>query len=217
MALPPLLRQILPQALDADTFAISEERPDAAFLTKALVVAQVNTPSISENSVTSPATARTVAVVDGTADMPAAAKALVDARFAFGGRSTYSPDVVLAHEFAMKAFVELVILHSSKYLSGPTGEERQKAVNPRRASSGLSFIDLAHRDPSARVLVSGTGWGIVEVHNRESPLLQKKVDEKVLVLHPITSLDDAIDFSASYVTILFTIWDCANRCIVSKH
>lgn len=32
---------------------------------------------------------------------------------------------------------------------------------------------------------------------RNSPLLQRKVDEKVLVLHPITSLDDAIDFSNS--------------------
>lgn len=202
MALPPLLRKILPEAMDADTFAISEERPDSDFLSKALVVSQVNTPSLPESSLTSPVTARTVAVVDGTADIPAAAKSLVAARFAFGGRSTYSPDVVLVQEFAMKAFVEVVILHSSKYLSGPTGEERQKTVNPRRASPGLSLIDLAHKDPSARVLVSGTGWGIVEVHDRHSPLLQKKVDEKVLVLHPITSLDDAIDFSASYVTIL---------------
>lgn len=216
MALPPLLRKILPEAMDADTFAISEERPDSDFLSKTLVVSQVNTPSLPESSLTSPVTAKTVAVVDGTADIPAAAKSLVAARFAFGGRSTYSPDVVLVQEFAMKAFVEVVILHSSKYLSGPTGEERQKAVNPRRASPGLSLIDLAHKDPSARVLVSGTGWGIVEVHDRNSPLLQKKVDEKVLVLHPITSLDDAIDFSASYVIIIFIIWDCANHYLASE-
>jgi hypothetical protein len=200
MALPPLLRQILSQSLDADTFAISEERPDSAFLNKVLVVAQTNTPSISERSLVSPVTARTVAVVDRTADVQAAAHELVAARFAFGGRSTYSPDVVLVQEFAMKTFVEAIIHHSSKYLAGPAGEERQKVVNPRRSGPGLSFLDLAHKDPSARVLVSGSGWGVVEVHNRGSPLLQKKVEEKVLVLHPITSLDDAIDLSASYVS-----------------
>ncbi|KAL3471862.1 aldehyde dehydrogenase PutA [Aspergillus californicus] len=197
MSLPPLLRQILSQALDADTFAISEERPDAAFLEKVLVVAQTSIASLPAQSLVSPATARTVAVVDRTADIQDAAKALVTARFAFGGRSTYSPDVVLVQEFAMKSFVEAIIHHSSKYLSGPAGEERQKAVNPRRSSPGLSILDLAHKDPSARVLVSGSGWGIVEVHDRASPLLQKKVEEKVLVLHPVTSLDDAIDYSAS--------------------
>ncbi|KAL2867214.1 uncharacterized protein BJX67DRAFT_353400 [Aspergillus lucknowensis] len=197
MALPPLLRQVL-QVLDADTFAIAEERPDAAFLDKTLVVAQTSTPSLSERSLISPVTARTIAVVDRTADVQSAAGSLVAARFAFGGRSTYSPDVVLVQEFAMKAFVEAIIHHSSKYLAGPTGEERQKTANPRRSSPGVSLLDLAYKDPSARVLVSGSGWGVVEVHDRASPLLQRKVEEKILVLHPITSLDDAIDFSASF-------------------
>ncbi|KAL4914079.1 Aldehyde/histidinol dehydrogenase [Aspergillus aurantiobrunneus] len=204
MALPALLRQILPQALDADTFAIAEERPDAVFLDKVLVVAQASTSSPPQRSIVSPVTARTVAVVDRTTDVPAAAQALVAARFAFGGRSTYSPDVVLVQEFALKAFVEAIIHHSSKYLSGPAGEERQKPVNLRRSSPGLLFLDLAHKDPTARVLISGSGWGIVEVHDRASPLLQRKVEEKVLVLHPITSLDDAIDFSASFGTLAAT-------------
>ncbi|KAL2815821.1 aldehyde dehydrogenase PutA [Aspergillus cavernicola] len=205
MALPPLLRQILPQALDADTFAISEERPDAAFLNKMLVVAQTAISSLPAQSLVSPVTARTVAVVDRTADIQGAAQALVTARFAFGGRSTYSPDIVLVQEFAMKTFVEAIIHHSSKYLSGPAGEERQKAIiNPRRSSPGLSFLDHAHKDASARVLVSGSGWGIVEVHDRASPRLQTKVEEKVLVLHPVTSLDDAIDLSASMGTLAAT-------------
>ncbi|KAL4865537.1 hypothetical protein BDV12DRAFT_211030 [Aspergillus spectabilis] len=204
LTLPPLLRQILSQALDADTFAIAEERPDEAFLDKVLVVAQTGVSSPLGRSLVSPVTARTVAVVDRTADIQAAAQALVAARFAFGGRSTYSPDVVLVQEFAMKAFVEAVILHSSKYLAGPSGEERQKVANPRRSSPGLSFLDLAYKDPSARVLVSGSGWGVVEVHDRNSPLLQKKVEEKVLVLHPITSLDDAIDYTASFPPLAAT-------------
>ncbi|KAL4927329.1 uncharacterized protein BDV17DRAFT_267407 [Aspergillus undulatus] len=207
MALPPLLAKILAQALDADTFAIAEERPNAAFFEKVLVVAQTSTPSYPK-SIASPVTARTVAVVDRAADIPSAAQSLVTARFAFGGRSTYAPDVVLVHEFALKAFVEALILHSSKYLSGPEGEKREEAVaaanNPRISSPGQSILDAAHKDPSARVLVSGSGWGVVEIHDRASALLKRKVEERVLILHPVTSLDDAIDFNAELDTLAAT-------------
>ncbi|RAK97979.1 aldehyde dehydrogenase PutA [Aspergillus ibericus CBS 121593] len=204
MALPAVLKKILPQALDADTFAISEERPDSAFLERTHVVAQNDSIPLSSSTLSSPISSKTVAVVDRTANIPAAAEALVSARFAFGGRSTYSPDVVLVQEFAMKEFVEAIIQRSSKYLGGQNGEARQTVVNPRRSSSGASLLDAAHKDASARVIVSGSEWGVVEVHDRKSPLLQRKVSEKVLVLHPVTSLDDAIDFSSSMGTLAAT-------------
>ncbi|KAF7184482.1 hypothetical protein CNMCM7691_005550 [Aspergillus felis] len=204
MALPAVLRRILSQALDADTFAISEERPDAAFLSKVLMVSQTGSVPLAERSLLSPANARTVAVVDRTADVAAAAEALVAARFAFGGRSTYSPDIVLVNEFAMKRFVEAAIQQASRYLAGPNGEARQGASNPRRLGPSASLLDASHKDAGARVLVSGSGWGVVEVHDRNSPLLTKKVQEKVLILHPVTSLDDAIDLSNSSGTLAAT-------------
>ncbi|PYI09812.1 aldehyde dehydrogenase PutA [Aspergillus sclerotiicarbonarius CBS 121057] len=205
MALPAVLKKILPEALDADTFAISEERPDSAFLERTHVIAQNDSVSLSTNTLSLPTSSRTVALVDRTANIPAAAQALVSARFAFGGRSTYSPDIVLVQEFAMKEFVEAVIQRSSKYLGGQNGEARQTVVNPRRASSGASLLDAAHKEASARVIVSGSEWGVVEVHDRrKSSLLQRKVSEKVLVLHPVTSLDDAIDFSSSMGTLAAT-------------
>ncbi|RDW83681.1 uncharacterized protein DSM5745_04007 [Aspergillus mulundensis] len=209
MALPPLLRQLLSEALDAETFAISEDRPDASFLEKVLVVAQTGVPSPAiPQSLQSPINSKTVAIVDRTADIKSAAHSLVTARFAFGGRSTYCPDIVLVHEFAMKAFVEAIIHHSSKYLSGADGVERENAAvsNPRRSSPGLSTLDAAYKDPSARVLVSGSGWAVVEVHDRQSVLLRRKekVAEKVLILHPFTSLDDAIDLCAGSETLAAT-------------
>ncbi|KAH3554859.1 hypothetical protein KXW20_009501, partial [Aspergillus fumigatus] len=184
MVLPAVLRKILSQALDADTFAPSPS-------------ARRDPMRLSSTGLLSPANARAVAVVDRTASVPAAAEALVAARFAFGGRSTYSPDVVLVNEFAMKRFVEAVLHHASRYLAGPNGEARQGASNPRRFGPSASLLDAAHKDTGARVLVSGSGWGVVEVHDRTSPLLTKKVQEKVLILHPVTSLDDAIDLSNS--------------------
>lgn len=160
MALPALLRQFLPEALDHDTFAITAQRPDSSFMSETLVVAQTgpDTPS----GLVSPATCRTVAIVDRTANIREAAPALVAARFALGGRSTYAPDVVLVNEFVMKPFVEAVIQHASRYLAGENGEGRHVPVSPRRSS----VLDSILKDRSARVLVSGSNWGVVEVQDR---------------------------------------------------
>lgn len=158
MAFPALLRQILPEALDHDTFAITTQRPDTSFMSKTLLVAQSE--SDASSGLISPA-ARTVAIVDRTADIAASAQALVAARFALGGRSAYAPDVVLVNEFAMKPFVEAVIQHASKYLAGENGEARQAPV-PRRSA----LLDSIQKERSARVLVSGSHWGVVEVQDR---------------------------------------------------
>lgn len=54
----------------------------------------------------SPANARCVAIVDRSADVDEAAKAITAARFSFGGSSPYAPDLVLVNEFVKKAFFE---------------------------------------------------------------------------------------------------------------
>ncbi|KAJ6015143.1 hypothetical protein N7540_009734 [Penicillium herquei] len=189
MTLPGLLRQILTDALDHDTFAVTTQRPDSSFLSKTLLVIQNDSETL--NGLISPATARTVAVVDRTANVSDAAQALVTARFALGGRSPYAPDVVLVNEFVMKPFVEAVIQHASKYLAGENGEARQTTGSSRRSA----LLDSIHKERNARVLVSGSNWGVVEVQDRNSTLLQKKIDEKVLLVHSVTSLDDAIDIN----------------------
>ncbi|KAJ5812636.1 hypothetical protein N7474_008937 [Penicillium riverlandense] len=193
MALPALLRRLLPDALDHDTFAITGQRPDAAVLSKVLMVVQ-NFSADATNGLISPAGARTVAVVDRTGNISEAAEALVAARFALGGRSPYSPDVVLVHEFAMKPFMGAVIQHASKYLAGENGDARQTPGSPRRSTSS-TLLNSVHKDRGSRVLVSGDSWGVVEVQDRKSPLLQRKIDEKVLLVHAVTSLDDAIDIN----------------------
>lgn len=160
MTLPVLLRNILPDALDHDTFTIVSQRPDTSFMSKAFVVSQIA--SNYQSGLLSPASSRTVAIVDRTAKTNEAAEALVAARFALGGRSIYAPDVVLVNEFAMKPFVEAVIQHASRYLAGENGEARQQQSSSRR--SGL--LDSIHKERSARILVSGSNWGVVEVQDR---------------------------------------------------
>lgn len=157
-SLPALLRKILPETLDHDTFTIIAHKPDPSFLNKALIVDQTGE-SNPNSGLVSPATARTVAIVDRTANITEAAQALVAARFALGGRSPYSPDLVLVHEFAMKPFVEAVIQHASKYLAGENGQTRSVTRNS-------SLLESIQKDRSARVLVSGSNWGVVEVQDR---------------------------------------------------
>ena len=157
--LPALLRNILPEALDQDTFAITSQKPDASFLAKALVVVQTGG---SYPGLVSPSDLRVVAIVDRTGDVAQAAQEMVAARFALGGRSPYSPDVVFVHEFAMKPFVEAVITHASKYLAGENGAARSLT----RRSSRSVLMEAVKKDRSARVLVSGSNWGVVEVQDR---------------------------------------------------
>ncbi|CAG8123875.1 unnamed protein product [Penicillium olsonii] len=186
--LPAVLRNILPKALDHDTFTIVAQRPDASFLSKTLMVVQTGE---SYTGLVSPSNLQAVAIVDRTADVVQAAEALVAARFALGGRSAYSPDLVLVHEFVMKPFVEAVITHASKYLAGENGEART-------LSRKSTLLDTIQKERTARVLVSGSNWGVVEVQDRKSSLLRRKIEEKVLLVHSVTSLDDAIDTRSVY-------------------
>src|SRR5690625_1647284 len=111
MEVSPLLRKILGEALDADTFAISEERPSDSFMSRVTLVQQQHSstePVTQSNQVVSATTSKTVGVVDRTASLQQAAESLVSACFSFGGGSPYSPDIVLVNENVLQPFLEVV-------------------------------------------------------------------------------------------------------------
>lgn len=163
MSLPNLLRKILTTSLDADIFAISEERPSTAFLTLNQVLPILQTESYNTaQSLSIIPTAKTLAIVDRTANISYAAEQLVAARFAFGGHSPYSPDLVLVNEFVMKEFIEAVIQQSGRYLGPESAAKNQRMARP----NGVSVLDQAFKEKGARVVVSGSGWGVVEVLER---------------------------------------------------
>ncbi|OGM42627.1 aldehyde dehydrogenase PutA [Aspergillus bombycis] len=184
-----LLRSVLAGALDSDTFTISESRPDAAFLSTTLVLDQQSECPATYPTLGSPNALRTVAVVDRTANLQEAAVDLVQARFAFDGRSPYAPDVVFVNQFCMQPFVELVIKHAAKHLGGDNRGANSLAKRPRKSS----LLDQIGSEEGAKVIVSGTGWGVALLQDRDSPLMRAKLSEKWLLLHPVSSLDDAIN------------------------
>ncbi|KAJ5653299.1 aldehyde dehydrogenase PutA [Penicillium lividum] len=194
-----LLRSILSKSLDRDTFAIAETRPDDDFLRSILVLSQQAT---SENlraplSLQSPSTLKTVAIVDRTANVAEAATDLVISRFAFNGRSPYSPDIILVNEFCVQAFVDLLVKEAPGYM----GRGLQDAKKVLKRGDAPSLLEQITSEDSSRIIVSGTGWAVAQVHDRKSYLLRSKIDERLLLVHTVSSLDDAINFCNSMGTL----------------
>jgi acyl-CoA reductase-like NAD-dependent aldehyde dehydrogenase len=191
-----LLQKILPKALDTDTFAILETRTDNTEFFNSCTqvwgaeVFQQRTPSFKQ--IISPSNSRVVAVVDRSADLESAASALVRARFGFAGRSPYGPDLVLVNEFVLDEFRNMVAEHTAKAFarnSVTNGIARQ--IEKRSSRSSI----IAAEEEGNNVVVSGTNGTVMSVQKRTSPLLLRKLNEPLLLIHSISSLDDAIDFA----------------------
>ena len=166
MEVSSLLRKILPEALDADTFALSDEMPSDSFMSRVTLVLQQHSSAESaaqSNQVVSAASSKTVGVVDRTASVQQAAESLVSACFAFGGRSPYSPDLVLVNENVLQPFLEAVIQHASKFFGVASTHVE---VKRQKSAPNSGSLKLLNDTPGARVVVSGSNWGIVEVHDR---------------------------------------------------
>jgi hypothetical protein len=103
-----LLRKALTEALDFNTFYASRTTTDQSVLDDAILVDQVanGPPNTLTNQILSSSHHRCVAVVDRSANIDDAARAITTARFSLGGTSPYAPDLVLVNEFVKKDFFE---------------------------------------------------------------------------------------------------------------
>lgn len=171
MEVSALLRKILPQALDHDTFAITEKRADISDFSESCVrvwgVQNDQEPTLKQ--IVSPSAARVLALVDRTADVKAAALSLVNAAFSFGGGSPYAPDIVLVNEFALidfsNAVAELAAKSFSKMVSA-NGSARAREKR-RGGSSILSEEEL--REDGTDIIMSGTNGTVISVTKRSAP------------------------------------------------
>jgi acyl-CoA reductase-like NAD-dependent aldehyde dehydrogenase len=105
-------------------------------------------PAISlTNQLLSSAGTRVITVVDRTADLEAAAKAITHARFSFGGTSPYAPDLVLVNEYVKQDFFEACSKNATlafakessvKKVSGNLSEATRKALQEAEAKKQVS-------------------------------------------------------------------------------
>lgn len=112
--------------------------------------------------------ARAIAIVDRSADIDAAAKAIVTARFSFQGMSPYAPDLVIVNEFVKKDFFQACTRYASQaFASNPAAA--RSAQHPSRVAQ------KAIKDAEEKGQLSSFGsstFMLVDVSERYCPLLR---------------------------------------------
>ncbi|KAJ9604711.1 hypothetical protein H2200_010825 [Cladophialophora chaetospira] len=192
-----LVQKTLSSSLDLDTFVIVNKRIDSKDLPKSIIRVFGNAEPDFQPTRTDlvPSSTRSIAIVDRTANTQEAAAAILRARFSFGGQSPLAPDLVLVNEFKIKEFCKSIAELTSQYfavqveMNGSAAQASSEKARTARVSS--HELDQA----GAEVLISGSRGSVARIEDRKSKLLRKRIQEPVLLIHPVRSLDDAIDFA----------------------
>ncbi len=139
-------------------------------------------------------TTRSVAYVDRYADMQQAANSILRARFAFGGQAPIAPDLVLVNEYRIREFCNAIAAKTGKYFAQQLemNDCSENSTTAKARTTRTSSLELD--EAGAETILSGSKETVVRVNNRNSSILTKPVYEPLLIIHPITSMDDAIDF-----------------------
>lgn len=147
-----MLRQALTKALDVNTFHASKTTTDQSILDEAVLVDQTSSsPSSTLTSqLLSSSQTRCVAIVDRSANIDDAARAITAARFSFGGTSPYAPDLVLVNEFVKKDFFEACSRYATSSFAKDSGVKRL-------AGDRNGDIQKAIKDAEDRKQVSSFG------------------------------------------------------------
>jgi acyl-CoA reductase-like NAD-dependent aldehyde dehydrogenase len=185
------LKRLFPKTLDHDTFCISKRIQDEALLESSLLVDQTSQASSRSmtNEIFSSTTTRAIAIVDRTADLEQAARAITAARFSFGGNSPYAPDLVLVNEFLKKDFFEACLRFASHAFA------KQGSVVKKASTNASEQTRKVIKDAEAKGHISSFGsadFMFVDVSERTSPIANIKVSGRYLPIVACSGLIDAV-------------------------
>ncbi|KAM3071814.1 hypothetical protein ACMFMG_009671 [Clarireedia jacksonii] len=207
-----VMKDLLPKALDPETFCIlstSIGQPSNVFL-----VDQTSTNSTpSTNQLVSNSSARTIAVVDRSADIDMAAKTIATARFSFNGTSPYSPDLVIVNEFIKNEFTEACSRYAGKLF-------RKNSVRPQNNDCIKTARALREAEEKGQISMFGSGsFKIVDILDRNSSVTQMKISGYFLPIIEASSLVDSINIarSESDLLALYAFSDAATAKFLSQH
>ncbi|KAG3184032.1 hypothetical protein PC129_g25319, partial [Phytophthora cactorum] len=171
-------------------FTITPTITDAAVLSSAILVDQTSkssSPSLT-TQLLSATQHRAIAVVDRTADLDAAARAITAARFGFGGMSPYAPDLVLVNEYVKKDFFEACSRYATLSFARDTAVRR---VDGNRSEESRRAIREAEEKRVATSFGS-SDFKLVDVKDRDAAIANIKVNGRFLPIVTCTSLLDAV-------------------------
>lgn len=150
-------------ALDDDTFALSNSRPTSDFTRKCLLVNQTEetvNPLEWAQVLSSSSVVGAVAVVDRTANLSEAAQAVAEASFGFGGKSAYAPQLVLVNEFVAEPFLSGLVSKFARDL-GAGYDKANGPINKLQETSKETS-----NSANAKTVVSGSKGKIIEILDR---------------------------------------------------
>ncbi|ETN42939.1 uncharacterized protein HMPREF1541_02097 [Cyphellophora europaea CBS 101466] len=192
---PRLVLGLIEEALDRDLIQVTnaKEISDADINHRHVRVLQNGSPSVPLAShLVSRPDARVVALVERDANVHTAAELLVGARFGLRGKSPYAPDLVLVNEWVVEDFLAAVAQCSARLITNTNGPV---PVAGTRMTD--RFADNVSEKGLGRIVTSGTGGTVLELTDRASALAHPKLRERSLVVHAVSSVDDAINVSNS--------------------
>jgi hypothetical protein len=162
-AVDRVLLEILPKALDRDTFHISQERLHEEYLSQVNFFVDENNDELSASAKDShtPPKGRTVCILDRTGDLELAAKFLSSTQTSSDYTSPYSPDLLLVNEYLKDIFITRCLdfasqIEHSSSAKVATSEELEFQTLLRQAESEGEIITHKRK----------IGFTIVELKNR---------------------------------------------------
>lgn len=207
-----VLRQALTNALDVNTFYASKTTTDQSILDDAILVDQTSSAPSSTltNKLLSSSQSRCVAIVDRSANVDDAARAITAARFSFGGTSPYAPDLVLVNEFVKKDFFEACSRYATSSFAKDSSAKRagvdrngdvQKAIKDAEdrkqvssfGSNDFKLVDIMDKWVFPNHLeVVDIFANVFFFLYRSSPIMDLKITGRYLPIATCSSLTDAI-------------------------
>lgn len=184
------LIKALTGALDQDTFEISREPVSHANLQsfRAILVDQTSTTkSDIDSTLCSNVEQSCIAIVDRTADVREAARAIVLSRFGFNGTSPFAPDIVVVNEFVKKEFFEACM----SFTSGSFASQDNKILAGRPHDGTKKSFDEAEKNGQLSTFGS-TGFVLADVFDRNCSILSQKIAGRFLVVASSTGLLDSL-------------------------
>ena len=145
-----------------------DSKPDENFLSKHCIILDgqpTENPVTTTRSISTPSY-RSIAIVDRSAQVADAAREVTRARFAFGGRSAYAPDLVLVNEFILKDFCIAVTQYATSLFAGSIDGKQQNG-NPRKNKTGPKGQDVEMGKDDLITLVAGSKGSIMLARNRQ--------------------------------------------------
>lgn len=162
MKTPRLIFELISQALDDDIFEVTTKSVSETDIGHRHIRVLQNgspNPALVHHLVSDPKLS-VVAFVERDADIDAAARALVTARFAQGGKSLYAPDVVLVNEWVKKEFLRAVVQQQIAFAAEDDAPQKSKK------SANSELLNEAAKEGLSHVVSSGPGGTILDVEDR---------------------------------------------------